>query len=78
MAMQDRMLAELARVLRPGGFLFGTDALDTPERRKLHVGDVFVPARPEALTARLGAAGFASSEVESRGDRFRFRATVPS
>jgi ubiquinone/menaquinone biosynthesis C-methylase UbiE len=75
LAMQDRMLAELARVLRPGGFLLGTDGLDTPERRKLHVGDVFVPADPAELPGRLRAAGFASSEVDSRGDRFRFLAT---
>jgi SAM-dependent methyltransferase len=76
-AMQDRVLAELARVLRPGGCLFGTDGLDTPERRKLHAGDVFVPADPGELPGRLRAAGFASSEVESRGDRFRFLATTP-
>jgi ubiquinone/menaquinone biosynthesis C-methylase UbiE len=75
--MQDRMLAELSRVLRPGGFLFGTDALDTPERRELHVDDVFVPALPDELPARLRAAGFASADVEARDDRFRFLAITP-
>jgi SAM-dependent methyltransferase len=76
---QDRMLAELCRVLRPGGLLAGTDGMDTPERRRLHVGDVFVPADPAALAGRLRAAGFADPEVEvDRGaDRFRFAATRP-
>ena len=70
-------LADRVVTLRPEGFLFGTDGLDTPERRELHIGDVFVPVRPDELPARLTAAGFASSEVESRGDRFRFLATTP-
>lgn len=73
--MQDRMLGELRRVLRPGGFLVGTDGLETPERRKLHLDDVFVPVRPEELPARLRAAGFVSTDVEVRGDRIRFVAT---
>jgi SAM-dependent methyltransferase len=78
-AAQDRMLAELGRVLRPGGLLAGTDAMDTPARRALHVGDVFVPADPAGLPGRLRAAGFADPEVEvdAAGDRFRFAATRP-
>jgi SAM-dependent methyltransferase len=78
-AAQDRMLAELCRVLRPGGLLAGTDGMDTPERRRLHVGDVFVPADPDALPGRLRAAGFAAPEVEvdPATDRFRFAATRP-
>jgi ubiquinone/menaquinone biosynthesis C-methylase UbiE len=77
-ALQDRMLAELCRVLRPGGLLAGTDAMDTPERRRLHVGDVFVPADPAALPGRLRAAGFADPEVEldAGADRFRFAAVA--
>jgi SAM-dependent methyltransferase len=77
-ALQDRMLAELGRVLRPGGLLAGTDGMDTPERRRLHVGDVFVPADPAALSRRLRAAGFADPEVEvdPGADRFRFAAVA--
>jgi SAM-dependent methyltransferase len=75
-AAQDRLLAELCRVLRPGGLLAGTDGMDTPERRRLHVGDVFVPADPAALPGRLRAAGFTDPEVEvdPGADRFRFAA----
>jgi SAM-dependent methyltransferase len=75
-AAQDRLLAELCRVLRPGGLLAGTDGMDTPERRRLHVGDVFVPADPAALPGRRRAAGGADSEVEvdPGADRFRFAA----
>ena len=68
-------LAELARVLRPGGVLAGLDGLDTPARRELHVGDVFVPVDPGTLEARLRAAGFAHARVDMTGDRLRFAAT---
>src|ERR1019366_5363206 len=37
-ALQDAALAELGRVLRPGGVLVGSDGLDSAERRRLHLG----------------------------------------
>jgi len=73
--LQDAALAELARVLAPGGVLLGSDGLDTPARREIHVGDVFVPVDPGTLAARLHAAGFARAEVDLAGDRLRFAAT---
>jgi ubiquinone/menaquinone biosynthesis C-methylase UbiE len=72
-AGQDRALAELARVLRPGGLLLGTDGEDTPARRELHVGDVFEPIDPAGMDDRLQRAGFVEVVVQSNGDRFRFR-----
>ncbi|TMD63474.1 MAG: class I SAM-dependent methyltransferase [Chloroflexi bacterium] len=77
-ALQDRLLREVRRVLRPRGLLVGTDGLDTPERREVHAGDIFVPIHPAALPNRMRAAGFADPVVEEAGDRIRFAARAPS
>jgi SAM-dependent methyltransferase len=74
---QDRLFAEARRLLRPGGLFVGTDGLDTPERRALHVDDIFVPVKPETLPARLTAAGLRDPAVAVDGDRIRFAATSP-
>jgi SAM-dependent methyltransferase len=78
-AMQDQMLGEFCRVLQQGGILAGTDGMDTPSRRQVHGGDVFLPVHPDQLPARLRAAGFTDPvvEVDVGGDRFRFVATSP-
>jgi SAM-dependent methyltransferase len=73
-ALQDRRLAQARRVLRPGALIAGTDGLDTPQRREVHEGDVFVPVDPSGLPGRLITAGFAEPVVEVTGDRIRFAA----
>jgi ubiquinone/menaquinone biosynthesis C-methylase UbiE len=72
---QDQLLAEAARVLRPGGLFAGTDNLGTGLLvRLLHVGDTLVPVGPNGLPERLRTAGLGETEIR-RGERsFRFHA----
>jgi SAM-dependent methyltransferase len=76
---QDRMLAEVARVLRPGAPFAGTDSLGTGRLfRLLHIGDTLVPVAPEGLPDRLSAAGLADPAVSQGASSFRFRANKPA
>jgi len=79
---QDRLLAELRRVLRPGGVLVGVDTIDHPEWRELHVDDTCVPVDPDTLAGRLAQAGFVGIEVERArpepSRRFRFHGLAPT
>jgi ubiquinone/menaquinone biosynthesis C-methylase UbiE len=75
---QDRLLAEVSRVLRPGGTFAGTDSLGTGRVFKLlHAGDTLVPVGPIELPARLEQAGFIEPRTETAGSSFRFRARKP-
>lgn len=76
--LQDRIFAELARVLRPGGILAGVDSLDSARFRDLREDDICVPIDPATLPARLAAAGFVNVRVDKSKTRVRFRATKPS
>src|ERR1700730_746058 len=69
-ALQDRLLSEVRRVLRPSGLLVGVDSIDGPEWRELHTNDTCVPVDPNPLPARLHQAGFADVEVEVHQKRF--------
>ena len=62
--LQNRLFAELARVLQPGAALAGSDSLDSPGFRELHVNDVCMPLNPATLAGRLHDAGFAEVDVE--------------
>jgi SAM-dependent methyltransferase len=55
---QDRTLAELARVLRPGAPLLGFNAIDGSYYRRLNAGDKAVPIDPMTFPDRLERAGF--------------------
>jgi SAM-dependent methyltransferase len=73
--LQDRLLAEARRVLRPGGVFAGFDAVGSLPFRLIHLGDAYNPVDPDRFGGRLEAAGFANVAVERGWGRFRFRAT---
>jgi SAM-dependent methyltransferase len=78
-ALQDRLFADVRRVLRPGGVFIGTDSCESPQIREGHVDDTYVPVDPVELPKRLRDAGFGEVEVEHdiEGLRFRFAAVKP-
>lgn len=72
--LQDKIFAEVFRVLAPGAWYAGSDSTDTPEWRDLHVEDICVPVEPAGLPDRLSAAGFVDVTVSSGPDEpLRFR-----
>jgi SAM-dependent methyltransferase len=77
---QDRVLAEVHRVLRPGGLFVGIDARDLEMIRNGHDGDTFVPLGHETFPERLRGLGFADTEIDLTDHHFRFvtrKATGP-
>ncbi|GAA2980162.1 class I SAM-dependent methyltransferase [Streptomyces fulvorobeus] len=74
--LQDRLLAEAYRMLRPGGVFAGSDSQLTLPFRLLHLGDTMNVVCPQDLGERLAAAGFDKAVVERdhRGHQLRFRA----
>jgi ubiquinone/menaquinone biosynthesis C-methylase UbiE len=78
-ADQDRVLAQVARVLRPEGVFAGTDSVGTGWLFKLiHIGDTLLPIDPDELSKRLQAAGLSQPQVDRVNGSFRFRARKPS
>ena len=74
-AMQNRLLAEVARVLRPGGVFAGTDSLYSRSFRLLHLFDTMVVVDPCTFPERLRNAGFDDVQVDVlKPYAFRFRA----
>ena len=73
-AIQDRLFAEVHRMLRRGGVFIGVDSIDSEGIRMGHVDDVFVPVDPATLPSRLEAVGFAEVRVEPGAYQFRFSA----
>lgn len=73
-ALQDRLLREVCRVLKPDGMFAGTDSIWSPGLWLIHIGDTLVPADPNAFKSRLESAGFTGVQIELGKKRFRFRA----
>lgn len=65
-ALQDALLAEVARVLKPGGAFIGNDSIPSDDLAAFHEGDTYNPIDPDGFPARLRAAGFVDVLVEPR------------
>ena len=63
--LQNKLFAEVARVLRPGGALVASDSLGSDELAAHHDGDTYNPVDPSSLPSRLADAGFEQIDVRT-------------
>jgi SAM-dependent methyltransferase len=63
--LQDRLFAEVARVVRPGGVFVASDSLASDDLASFHDGDTYNPIDPAGLGTRLEAAGFETAEIRT-------------
>ncbi|MFN7949376.1 MAG: class I SAM-dependent methyltransferase [Blastocatellia bacterium] len=75
--LQDQLLAEVFRVLKPGAVFAGSDSRWSRGLQLIHLGDTLVPVEPETFAARLESAGFTDVSIEVISRMFRFRARHP-
>jgi len=57
-AQQNALLAEVLRVLRPGGVLIGSDSLPSDGLHRFHQDDTYNPLEPASFIVRLQTLGF--------------------
>jgi SAM-dependent methyltransferase len=76
--LQDRLLAEVFRVLKPGGAFVGSDSTVNLKFRLSHVFDTMVPVPPKPFEDRLRRAGFVDTAIREGEGAFRFRAVKPA
>jgi SAM-dependent methyltransferase len=70
--LQDRLLKQVARVLRPGGVFVGVDSVYSRSLRLLHLFDTMVLVDPGTFAERLRSAGFKDVQVDVNPYAFRF------
>ncbi len=75
--LQDRLLRETFRVLRPGAPFVGSDSTVTLKFRIAHVFDTMVVVDPDTFGERLAAAGFVDVKVRPGKGAFRWSARKP-
>jgi SAM-dependent methyltransferase len=75
--MQDRLFAEVCRVLRPGAPFVASDNLASEELAAHHDGDTYNPVDPTTLVGRLKTAGFVDIAVTTNPFAWQVVACTP-
>lgn len=75
---QDQVLAEVARVLRPGGLFVANDSVASDDLARLHHDDTYNPVDPGTLPARLARVGLIDIEVRTNPFAWAARARRPA
>lgn len=58
LALQNKILAEAFRLLKPGGVLIASDSIASNDLHHFHVGDTYNPIDPASALGRLQTIGF--------------------
>lgn len=74
--LQDRLFAEVRRVLKHGGTFAGTDYRRSRGIEWAHYRDTLVLVDPDTFGERLERAGFEDVRIDAAGRAFRFRAVA--
>ena len=61
--LQDLVLAEIFRVLHPGGLLIANDSVASEELAAFHIDDIYNPVDPATLGDRLRTIGYTDVTV---------------
>ena len=75
--LQDRLLAETCRVLKPGAVFAGSDSRTSLRFRLYHLMDTCVPIEASSFAERLRLAGFDEPHVGGNEYSVWFRARKP-
>ena len=76
-ALQNKILAEALRVLRPGGVLIASDSIASDGLHQFHEGDTYNPIDPGTVVTRLQTLGFGALTVMIDGG-LKFVARKPA
>jgi SAM-dependent methyltransferase len=76
-ALQNKILAQALRVLRPGGVLICSDSLASNDLHHFHADDTYNPVDPSSVLPRLQTLGFDKITVVVDGV-LRFAARKPA